>query len=657
MQYMLTGLHHDGRRIEIEVYGSVALYEGKPAVCGIIVDRTEAQRAERALRTSEARFQAFMDHTPAFAFMKDAEGRLVYGNRSLHEILELAPGGLVGRRTDDMFPAETAQQMATADHEVIAARRPVEVMVTLPTPRGPRSLLQFKFPVEDPSGQWLVGGVAVDITDRKQMEATLAEKTRIMEAILASMGDGVAVVDEEGHFIIFNPAARHIVGMDASQTQPGDWARGQNLFMPDRVTPVPQDALPLVRAAHGESTDGLEVFVRDPARPDGAWVQITARPLVDDRGTLRGGVAVLRDTTERHIVLEELHKAESKYRTLVEHLPAIMYRSPLDPAKPPLYVSPQIEAKLGFTPQEWMSTPGLWLRQVHPDDRDRVLADLQESIASGQQTACEYRMLTRDGSIVYLRNEAVLLTDMDGEGPVLQGMLIDITEQETERGMRERLRQLTMDLVAVQEAERRRIGLELHDEVGQILTGLKLRLGTAASLPDAEIRPRLAELTALVDGATERVRQLSQSLRPAALDDLGLLPALGSHVRHYIHQTGVRVEFEHLGIERRRFPPNAETTIYRIVQEALNNAARHAGVDVVRVRVWADEDHVGVQIEDRGVGFDPDAAARHGRASLGLTGMRERAALLDGEFTVESAPGRGCRVTCELPITGTDPRS
>jgi PAS domain S-box-containing protein len=652
IRYMLTGLHKSGRRIEIEVYGSATLFEGKPAVCGMIVDRTEALRAERALRTSEARFQAFMDHTPTFAFMKDAEGRIVYGNRALHEILQLPPGQLAGKKTQDVFPPDTARQMADTDHQVLAERRLVEVMVSLPTPSGTRELLQFKFPVEDPSGQWLVGGVAVDVTERKQMEAVLAEKTRILEAILASMGDGVAVADEDGRFIIFNPAARRITGMDAAGTQVGDWAQGHGLFMPDRITPVPVAALPLVRAARGESTEALEFFVRDPARSEETWVQISAQPLVDDLGMLRGGVAVLRDTTERHMVLEELHKAEAKYRALVEQLPVVTYRMSTNPEDAPLYVSPQIEAKLGFTPQEWTSTPGIWLRQLHPEDRGRALEAFRQLIDSGTRRTCEYRMLARDGDIVHFRDEAVLLSNPESGPPFLQGVLLDITAQETERGIRERLRHLTMDLVAVQEAERRRIGLELHDEIGQILTGLKLRLGTAASFPEAEIRLQLAELNQLVDGATTHVRELSQSLRPAVLDDLGLLPALGSHVQHYSRQTGVQVEFEHLGIERRRFLPDFETAIYRIVQEALNNVARHANVDVVRVRVWADEDHVGVQIEDAGVGFDPDASARHDRTSTGLRGMRERAELLDGHLTVDSAPGRGCRVTCELPIPG-----
>jgi signal transduction histidine kinase len=151
-----------------------------------------------------------------------------------------------------------------------------------------------------------------------------------------------------------------------------------------------------------------------------------------------------------------------------------------------------------------------------------------------------------------------------------------------------------------------------------------------------------------------RVRELSQSLRPAVLDDLGLLPALVSFFGRYKRQTGIEIRFEHRGVERRRFGPEIETAAYRIVQEALTNVARHAHVHVAQVRVWAGDTRLGVQIEDDGPGFDSETMFTNGN-SQGLAGMRERAALLSGELMVDTAPGSGCRVTAELPITGGGP--
>jgi signal transduction histidine kinase len=148
-----------------------------------------------------------------------------------------------------------------------------------------------------------------------------------------------------------------------------------------------------------------------------------------------------------------------------------------------------------------------------------------------------------------------------------------------------------------------------------------------------------------------RVDNLSLDLRPAILDDLGLLPALLWHFERYTAQTNVCVTFRHSGLEGRRFASEVETAAYRIVQEALTNVARHADVSEVMVRAWADQDVLAVQIEDQGAGFDLEATLAAGETT-GLAGMRDRAVLLGGKLTVESAPGTGTRVTAEFPLDG-----
>ncbi|MGH7268550.1 MAG: GAF domain-containing protein, partial [Candidatus Rokuibacteriota bacterium] len=211
---------------------------------------------------------------------------------------------------------------------------------------------------------------------------------------------------------------------------------------------------------------------------------------------------------------------------------------------------------------------------------------------------------------------------------------------------RERLQALSRRLVEVQEEERRHIARELHDEIGQVLTGLKLNLEmdarTAGQSPAA-----MAEARSLVNDLIGRVRDLSLDLRPAMLDDLGLLPALLWHFERYRSRTGVHVRFEHQGLGR-RLVPEVETAAYRIVQEALTNTARHAGVGDVTVRVWSDAETLRVQVEDRGLGFGPGHLTSGD--SSGLTGMRERAVLLGGQLTIESAPGAGTRVTATIPL-------
>jgi signal transduction histidine kinase len=143
------------------------------------------------------------------------------------------------------------------------------------------------------------------------------------------------------------------------------------------------------------------------------------------------------------------------------------------------------------------------------------------------------------------------------------------------------------------------------------------------------------------------VRNLSLDLRPPMLDDLGLLPTLLWHVKRYMTQSDVVVDFKHHGLEGRRFRTDIETAAFRIVQEALTNVARHARVQHAAVRLWATHDTLGVQIEDQGVGFDPQTAAV---GCNGLVGVRERVWLLRGALTIEAAPGAGTRITAEWPL-------
>jgi signal transduction histidine kinase len=199
----------------------------------------------------------------------------------------------------------------------------------------------------------------------------------------------------------------------------------------------------------------------------------------------------------------------------------------------------------------------------------------------------------------------------------------------------------------IQEIERRHLARELHDEIGQLLTGLRLLLRPDATLPDPH-RARLGQAQELVDEILDRVRGVSADLRPADLDQLGLLPALLSLVERFTRATGIRVNFRHAGIAL-RFAPQTETAAYRIVQEALTNIARHSGAGEAVVRVWTDSGTLHLQVEDSGCGFSPgDVLASPD--SIGLIGMRERAALAGGSVELESAQGAGTVVAAELPL-------
>jgi signal transduction histidine kinase len=212
----------------------------------------------------------------------------------------------------------------------------------------------------------------------------------------------------------------------------------------------------------------------------------------------------------------------------------------------------------------------------------------------------------------------------------------------SERVARDALRRV----VSAQELERRRLARELHDETGQALTSILLGL---KSLEDVASEQELAESTSrlreLVVTTLQDVRRLAVELRPKALDDFGLVPALERLIETFREQTGIEVDLEpRLGDER--LPSDVETTLYRITQEALTNVVKHAHAKHVSIVLTRRDGTISVVIEDDGQGFEERQASRNG---LGLLGMRERVALVDGRLTVESSPGAGTSLSIEVP--------
>jgi PAS domain S-box-containing protein len=219
---------------------------------------------------------------------------------------------------------------------------------------------------------------------------------------------------------------------------------------------------------------------------------------------------------------------------------------------------------------------------------------------------------------------------------------------------REQLRALSRNLVDIQEAERAAVARELHDEAGQSLSYLLLALGMLereASNAEAVVA-RARTLEGMIETLLENLHRLSVRLRPAALDHLGLAPALEQYIETFINQYGIDTQFAAMGIGDERFSPEVETTLYRVVQEALTNVARHAEASHVDVLLERRGDRIVVVVEDDGVGFDAEAATEQGR--LGLVGMRERAHMLGGSWLIESSPGHGTTMVAEVPYAHSD---
>jgi signal transduction histidine kinase len=292
---------------------------------------------------------------------------------------------------------------------------------------------------------------------------------------------------------------------------------------------------------------------------------------------------------------------------------------------------------------------GAVLNRARSERVDAVLDDpeVMQEVARhfGATTGLYVPLLIRDGSI-----GIAFAHDREGRDPRFTSADLRLAEHFAQRAAvavdlsRRVQRDSLRRLIEGQEIERRRLARELHDETGQALTSVLLGLKAVEKADDKPAA--LAELRELVVATLQDVRRLAVELRPKALDDFGLVPALERLVETFVEATGIHVEFEsQLGEER--LPSEVETTLYRIVQESMTNIAKHAGARRVSVLLVRRAGAATALVEDDGHGFDAEDELRGG---IGLSGMRERLALLDGRLTVESTRGAGTSLVAEVPL-------
>jgi len=305
-----------------------------------------------------------------------------------------------------------------------------------------------------------------------------------------------------------------------------------------------------------------------------------------------------------------------------------------------------------------------FLAAVHPDDRAHTLAVLAKAQENGTPFVYDHRIMRPDDGVRMLHTRGDVVRDADGRAARLVGSCWDITDRweamrraetalhDVERSAAE-LRALGARLADIREEERRDLARELHDQVGQALTVLRFDVGWLRGKPgaaDAEVLARLSRMDELIRETLETTRRISASLRPSILDELGLPAAVEGCVREFEQRTGVACQVRLPG-NGAVFPPTTALTLFRILQEALTNVARHAEARHLVVTLEERADEARLTIADDGKGISPDVLGR--ATSLGLVGMRERALAIAGTVAVTGAPGRGTTVTVTAPLALT----
>jgi PAS domain S-box-containing protein len=330
-------------------------------------------------------------------------------------------------------------------------------------------------------------------------------------------------------------------------------------------------------------------------------------------------------------------------QAIFENIPVMI--TFFDPAGRIMHANREWERAFGWTVEEARQVDILAESYPDPEQHRKVI----DFIRRAERRWVDFKPRTRDGRFIDTTWIRVRLSDGSG-----LGIGVDITErkqaEETVKVAHERLRLLSRRLFTAQEEERRRVAVELHDQLGQVLTAVKIDLTSLARLSDEAARAaRLCEAIASVDRATETVRSLALDLRPSVLDDLGLSAALRWHVDRFARDAQVEV---HLSIDAvPDLDPGVETACFRVAQEALTNVARHARALHVWLDLHAVDEGLSLRVRDDGVGFDVASARDRANAgaSMGLLGMEERVSLMGGTHEIVTSPA-GTEVRACFPM-------
>jgi PAS domain S-box-containing protein len=456
--------------------------------------------------------------------------------------------------------------------------------------------------------------------------------------LLDAVEQAVVAIDREGRVRYWNRYAEDLYACRATE------ARGRHIA--DIVTFVRSDGRRLDDRGGGEGRSSWSGEV-EAVRADGARlpVYLARSPLP---GTGEGCVCVSFDITEWKAAREALRDSEEKYSSLVESSPTGIF---IFQDEKLAFVNPRLSEILEYPRAELLELNPWHL--LHAEDRERLGAvERKRAAAEPIPDEFECQLVTKSGQVrwVAMRNTLIRYRG----GPAVLGNVQDITER---RRMEMEVHRLSARLLKVQEEERRRLARDLHDSLGQKLTGIKFLIEASLGEPwPGERRAgvgRLRGLIPTIQDAVEEVRRISTELRPSILDDLGLVATMAWHLRELAKLHPEVAVDQQITAAESDVPVPLRTPIYRILQEATNNVAKHSGPCRMVVGLETGEGRLRLRVSDDGVGFDPGAPPRDGRnGGIGLGSMRERAEFSGGSFSVRSAPGAGTTIEAEWPLDG-----
>lgn len=656
-------LQLDGTGIDLEVEASPITYQGEPAVQVVFHDIRQRKRAEEALRQSEQRLRNVLENMPVMLDAFDADGNIVAWNQECERLTGYRAEEIIGNPNamQLLYPDDAyRQRMLEQWHLRGDDYRGWEWEITCKD-GSTKTIAWSNISEHFPVAEWATWGVGVDVTERNRAIGQLRESEYHYRLIADNVGDMIWIGRFEGpadpanrpedgdladmagqlmrqwEFTYVSPAIERLLGYDAQEAISLEF---KDLLPPDSYAEAQRALSEELAAERQEPGQRRERTLELQHRAkDGSirWVEVTTTFWRDRESRPIGLLGVTRDVTRRKEAERALRKSEGKLRTLFENLPDVVMT--VDRNAVIQFVN---HGTPGASPEVLVGALGLSF--IVPEHQGRCRAAFQRACATGQPQ-------TVDALDVFGCLWACRLVPMAEEDEVQNVMVIcsDVTEREKAADAIRKEQQLLRQLLDLHERDRQLIAYEVHDGFTQYLTGALYSLEAAGRLQAQN--PAKAQETfdaglRLIQRGIQEARRLISGLRPPILDESGIVAAIDFLACETEERGEAEVEFIH-DVEFQRLAAPLESAIFRIVQESLTNACRHSQSQKICIELAQQDDHVRVSVRDWGVGFNPEKV-EEGR--FGLRGIRERARLLGGRATIETAPDQGTRVTVELPL-------
>lgn len=618
--------------------------KGKPVrIIGAMQDITESENAKKAILQSEEKFRTIIEQALDGIFIADENAFFIEVNSAGCKMLGYSLTELQKIRFLDLIPAEDIAanpvRITTIEKgsSLINERRLIRKDGTfIDVEVSARRLLDGRYQ-----------SIARDITERKKVAEKLVEKEKKLQQVLASIADNFYVIDTNYNIVIINKVAernleiawgkRVSIGTNLLDVIPG---KGEE--------PIREN---FEKAFAGEGIE-YEMHLSHPDLPTCVLIQFS--PVINESGRITGVSVIAKDISERKRTEELIRESEERYRALVENAPEALV---VFDEKKLMFVNASESATrlFGMSIEDLLKIGPVDVSpKYQPDGRlsaEMAPVYIQKAI-NGEKPSFEWTHCKKSGELISCE---VWLVRLPAENEVLiRGSIVDITERNEAKELLQKsyedIRQLASNLQTIREDERTKMAREIHDELGQQLTGLKMDLhwlSRKVQNGEEDINKKIQGSIELINATIATVRKIATDLRPSILDDLGLLAALEWQGDEFEKRSGTKVLFINNAGELKVLP-GISTELFRIYQELLTNIARHAKASLVTSSLVVDDKKLYFSIADNGIGFNKDSIAN--KRTLGLLGIKERTSLIGGTYEINSKPGKGSETIISIPL-------